>query len=78
MWIANSNIRILSLTGTSKMWNLAANGYARGKVVAAIIMKSLSAAIRDGDNIDCIVLATGINENGRTSGITVPSDPAQT
>ncbi|KAF1957271.1 hypothetical protein CC80DRAFT_592570 [Byssothecium circinans] len=78
MWIAESNLRMLSPTGTSKMWDAAADGYARGEGVAAVIMKPLSAAIRDGDNIDCVVRATGINQDGRTSGITVPSNRAQT
>ncbi|KAH7062709.1 hypothetical protein BKA63DRAFT_573005 [Paraphoma chrysanthemicola] len=78
MWIAESNLRMLSPTGTSKMWDAAADGYARGEGVAAIIMKPLSSAIRDGDIIDCIVRATGINQDGRTSGITVPSNLAQT
>ncbi|KAE8858945.1 hypothetical protein PTNB73_08425 [Pyrenophora teres f. teres] len=78
MWIAESNLRMLSPTGTSKMWDAAADGYARGEGVAAVIMKPLNAAIRDGDTIDCIIRATGINQDGRTSGITVPSNLAQT
>lgn len=78
MWIAESNLRMLSPTGTSKMWDAAADGYARGEGVAAVVMKPLSAAIRDGDNIDCVIRATGINQDGRTSGITVPSNVAQT
>nr|QCQ29632.1 polyketide synthase-nonribosomal peptide synthase [Alternaria oxytropis] len=78
MWIAESNLRMLLPTGTSKMWDAAAESYARGKGVAAVIMKPLTAAIRDGDNIECIIRATGINQDGRTSGITVPSNLAQT
>lgn len=59
------------------MWDAAADGYARGEGVAAIILKPLSAALRDGDSIDCVIRATGINQDGRTSGITVPSNLAQ-
>ncbi|KAF2682692.1 hypothetical protein K458DRAFT_453848 [Lentithecium fluviatile CBS 122367] len=77
MWIAESNLRMLSPTGTSKMWDAAADGYARGEGVAAIIMKPLSAALRDGDNIDCVIRATGINQDGRTAGLTMPSNLAQ-
>jgi hybrid polyketide synthase/nonribosomal peptide synthetase ACE1 len=77
MWIAESNLRMLSPTGTSKMWDAAADGYARGEGVAAIIMKPLSAALRDGDNIDCVIRATGINQDGRTPGLTMPSNLAQ-
>ncbi|KAH8726360.1 hypothetical protein GQ44DRAFT_613908 [Phaeosphaeriaceae sp. PMI808] len=77
MWIAESNLGMLSPTGTSKMWDAAADGYARGEGIAAIIMKPLSAALRDGDNIECIVRATGVNQDGRTAGLTVPSNLAQ-
>jgi hybrid polyketide synthase/nonribosomal peptide synthetase ACE1 len=40
------------------MWDSAADGYARGEGVAAIVMKTLSAALRDGDHIDCIIRGT--------------------
>lgn len=58
MFIAESNLHMLSPTGSSKMWDAAADGYARGEGIAAIVMKPLSAAIRDGDNIDCIIRGT--------------------
>lgn len=49
---------MLSPTGTSKMWDSAADGYARGEGIAAVVLKPLSAALRDGDHIDCIVRGT--------------------
>lgn len=58
MFIAESNLHMLSPTGSSKMWDAAADGYARGEGIAAVVMKPLSAAIRDGDNIDCIIRGT--------------------
>ena len=58
MFIAESNLHMLSPTGSSKMWDAAADGYARGEGIAAVVLKPLSAAIRDGDNIDCIVRET--------------------
>ena len=59
------------------MWDADADGYARGDGVAAIIMKRLSHAIQDGDPIDRIICETGINQDGRTGGLTVPSSEAQ-
>jgi hybrid polyketide synthase / nonribosomal peptide synthetase ACE1 len=32
-------------------------------------MKTLSAAIKDGDDIECIIRETGVNQDGRTKGI---------
>ena len=63
--------------GRGKMWDASANGYARGEGVGAIVLKRLSAAIADGDPIDCIIRETGINQDGRTRGITMPSSAAQ-
>lgn len=59
------------------MWDQDANGYARGDGVAACILKTLSAAIEDGDDIECIIRETGLNQDGATTGITMPSAVAQ-
>lgn len=59
------------------MWDKDANGYARGDGVAVCILKTLSAAIEDGDDIECIIRETGLNQDGATAGITMPSAAAQ-
>ena len=41
------------------------------------MLKTLSAAIADGDDIECIIVETGLNQDGRTKGLTVPSAAAQ-
>ncbi|KAG4439443.1 hypothetical protein IFR05_005090 [Cadophora sp. M221] len=73
-----SNLHMLSAEGRSRMWDAGANGYARGEGFAAVIMKRLSDAIADGDDISCIIRETGVNSDGRTKGITLPSGEAQT
>lgn len=77
MFIAESNLNMLSPTGRSRMWDSGADGYARGEGVASVIMKTLSQAIKDGDEIECVIRETGINQDGRTTGITMPSATAQ-
>ncbi|TLD24362.1 hypothetical protein PspLS_06895 [Pyricularia sp. CBS 133598] len=77
MYISESKLRMLSPTGTSKMWDSRADGYARGEGVAAVLLKPLSRALRDGDPIRGVVRATGVNSDGRTPGITMPSAAAQ-
>jgi len=59
------------------MWDAEADGYARGDGVACLVLKKLSDAVRDGDDIECVIRETGLNQDGRTTGITMPSSTAQ-
>ncbi|KAL4993865.1 hypothetical protein BDV10DRAFT_189556 [Aspergillus recurvatus] len=77
-YIHESKMNLLSPTGRSRMWDADADGYARGEGTAALALKRLSDAVRDGDHIECVIRETGINQDGRTSGLTVPSSEAQT
>ncbi|KAM5464445.1 Type I Iterative PKS [Microsporum audouinii] len=78
MYIAESKLKMLSPDGKSRMWDQGANGYARGEGLAAVVLKTLSQAIKDGDNIECVIRETAFNQDGRTTGITMPSNLAQT
>ena len=78
MYIAESKLHMLSPSGRSRMWDQDADGYARGEGLASVVLKTLSAAIEDGDHIECIIRETGLNQDGRTTGITMPSSTAQT
>lgn len=42
-----------------------------------MVLKRVSDAIRDGDTIRGVIRSTGSNQNGHTSGITLPSNTAQ-
>ncbi|KAI9771201.1 MAG: putative Hybrid PKS-NRPS biosynthetic cluster [Geoglossum umbratile] len=76
-YIAESKLKMLSPEGRSRMWDEKADGYARGEGIAAVVLKTLSAALEDGDHIECIIRETGINQDGKTKGITMPSATAQ-
>jgi acyl transferase domain-containing protein len=77
-YVVESKLNMLSPDGLSRMWDENANGYARGDGVAVVVLKTLSAALEDGDHIECIIRETGVNQDGATSGITMPSASAQT
>lgn len=49
----------------------------RGDGFAVIIAKPLSKALENRDNIEYVVRETGVNQDGRTKGITMPSAIAQ-
>lgn len=76
-FIGETSLHMISTDGQSKMWDASANGYARGEGVAAIFLKTLSQALADGDRIDGLIRETGVNQDGRTQGITLPSPEAQ-
>ncbi|PVH70207.1 putative hybrid PKS-NRPS enzyme [Cadophora sp. DSE1049] len=78
MYIAESKLHMLSPSGRCRMWDNTADGYARGEGIAAVVLKTLSDAIADGDHIECIIRETGTNQDGRTTGITMPNNVAQT
>lgn len=75
--IGMSHHGLLGPQGRSFSFDSRAEGYARGEGVSTIIVKTLEAAIRDGDTIRAVIRETGVNQDGRTSGITVPRADAQ-
>lgn len=67
----------LSPDGKCYSFDHRANGYSRGEGVGTVILKRLSDALRDGDTIRAVVRGTGVNQDGRTPGITLPNGTAQ-
>lgn len=76
-YVSSSQANMMSPSGRSHMWDEAADGYARGEGVAAVILKRLDNAVRDGDHIDAVIRATGVNCDGRTKSLTMPNGLAQ-
>ncbi|CCF38812.1 lovastatin nonaketide synthase, partial [Colletotrichum higginsianum] len=76
-FVLESKLNMLSPSGRSRMWDAGADGYARGEAVCSVVLKTLSQALKDGDTIECVIRETGINQDGRTTGITMPNHDAQ-
>ena len=75
--VTMSKGRFLAEDGHCKTFDAAADGYARGEGAAILVLKPLADATRDQDQIYAVIRATGVNQDGRTSGITVPNPQAQ-
>ncbi|RDW67402.1 type I polyketide synthase [Aspergillus mulundensis] len=72
-----SKLKMFSKDGRSFPFDARANGYGRGEGVTGVVLKPLSAALRDGDPIRAVIKNSVLNQDGRTPGISVPSSVAQ-
>lgn len=68
---------MMSPDSTCYSFDERANGYSRSEGFGVIVLKRLSQAIIDGDMIRGVIRSTGCNQDGRTPGITQPSQAAQ-
>ena len=75
--ISFSHARMMAADGRSKTFAATADGYVRGEGCGIVILKRLSAALRDGDHIYALLRGSAVNQDGRTAGITVPNGLAQ-
>lgn len=70
-------MRMLSPSGRCHAFGKNADGFVPGEGVAAIVLKPLSKAYADNDQVLGVIKATSINHDGRTNGFTVPNPVAQ-
>lgn len=68
---------MLSMDGKCRSFGEGASGFVPGEGVGVVILKPLSRAVRDRDNIQAIIRSSSINHGGKTNGYTVPSPKAQ-
>ncbi|KAG4253521.1 hypothetical protein FPRO03_07481 [Fusarium proliferatum] len=76
-FISESKLNMLSPNGRSYMWDASADGYTRGEGFSVLLLKTLTKALADSDHIECVIRETGVNSDGKTPGITMPSSNAQ-
>ncbi|ATB34120.1 polyketide synthase [Melittangium boletus DSM 14713] len=76
-WITTSKARMLAVDGRCKTFDASADGYGRGEGCGMVVLKRLSEAIKDEDNILAVIRGTATNQDGHSSDLTVPNGLAQ-
>jgi acyl transferase domain-containing protein/acyl carrier protein/predicted O-methyltransferase YrrM len=72
-----SRAHMMAPDGRCKVFDAAADGFVRGEGCAIVVCKRLADAVADGDRIMAVIRGSAVNHDGRSSGFTVPSGPAQ-
>ncbi len=67
----------LSPASLCQAFSASADGYSQGEGCGLVVLKRLSDALRDEDNIVAVIRGSAINHDGRSSGLTVPNAIAQ-
>uniref|UniRef100_UPI00356692A6 type I polyketide synthase n=1 Tax=Amycolatopsis kentuckyensis TaxID=218823 RepID=UPI00356692A6 len=67
----------LSPDGQCFTFDARANGFVRGEGGGLVVLKTLSRAQADGDEILCVIRGTAVNNDGAGDGLTVPDADAQ-
>ena len=75
--IALSQSRMMAPDGRCKAFSESANGFVRGEGCGMILLKRLPDAIRDRNRILAVIRGSACNQDGRSSGLTVPNGPSQ-
>jgi amino acid adenylation domain-containing protein len=75
--VSFSRLKALAVDGRCKTFDAAADGYGRGEGCGVLVLKRFSDALVDGDTIQAVIRGSAVNNDGASSGLTVPNGPAQ-
>ncbi len=75
--IAMAKLGTQSPDGRSKPFDARADGYVRSEGAGVVVLKTLRRALADRDPIMCLLVGSGVNNDGPSASLTAPSAEAQ-
>ena len=72
-----SKSHMMAPDGRCKPFDAAADGFVRSEGCGIVLLKRLSDARADRDNIMALIRGTACSQDGRSSGLTAPNGPSQ-
>ncbi len=78
MHVMSAQAGMLSVDGRCFTFDQRANGFVPGEAVGVLLLKRLADAEKDQDRIQAVIEGWGVNQDGKTNGITAPNEEAQT
>ena len=76
-FVGFSKATMLSTYGLCRAFGENPGGYVRGEGGGVVAIKPLADALRDGDPIHAVIEGSGVNTDGHTNGIALPSHEMQ-
>lgn len=77
LYVTLSAAGMMAPDGRCKSFDNAADGYVRGEGCGIVVLKRYSDALAAGDQILGLIRASSVNQDGASSGFTVPNGVAQ-
>jgi acyl transferase domain-containing protein/acyl carrier protein len=72
-----SRAHMMAPDGRCKAFDARADGFVRAEGAGLVVLKRLSDAQADGDEVLAVIRGTAVNQDGRSNGLTAPNGAAQ-